>query len=182
MRLSSSVAIDSRHLKGEEVIARLMETETETREFIDEQLRDTGWICDTDKFNLKLNNTQPMQGRNMAIAEWKCGDRWADYALFIGTQLVGIIEAEKYANQVDINVEKPIEFARKTLNENNAVLIGDWDGVKVPFVFVSNSREDSEGNHGIWYKDTRAMGLSKKLDEWLTPEEILGMLKDVVSE
>ena len=62
-------------------------SEAETRLMIDEQLRSAGWEADTPNLNFKLNGSLPEKGKNKAIAEWKCGSKWADYALFIGTEL-----------------------------------------------------------------------------------------------
>ena len=73
-------------------------TEAETRILIDEQLRKVGWEADTN--NLRYSKgTRPVNGRNIAIAEWKAdsdvGDNgFIDYALFIGTKFVGLIEAK----------------------------------------------------------------------------------------
>jgi len=38
----------------------------------------------------------PKKGTNKAIAGWPCGKKWADYALFIGEELYGIVEAKAY--------------------------------------------------------------------------------------
>ena len=68
-------------------------TESETRTLIDEQLRKVGWEADTN--NLRYSKgTRPVNGRNLAIAEWKTdsdvGDGgFVDYALFIGTNFEG---------------------------------------------------------------------------------------------
>ena len=65
---------------------------------IDEQLRQVGWEVDTE--NLRYSKgARPAKGRNLAIAEWPtnsaAGNKGrADYALFVGLKLVGIIEAK----------------------------------------------------------------------------------------
>ena len=74
-------------------------TEAQTRELIDEQLRKCGWEADTTEIRYS-KGTRPIKGKNLAIAEWptdsKVGNHgYADYALFIGEKLVGIIEAKK---------------------------------------------------------------------------------------
>lgn len=74
-------------------------SEAQTRELIDEQLRKVGWEADTRELRYS-NGTRPTKGKNLAIAEWptdsKTGNNgYADYALFIGEKLVGIIEAKK---------------------------------------------------------------------------------------
>lgn len=56
---------------------------------IDPALKKAGWEVDTDLLNYKTHKTLPEKGRNMAIAEWYCDGKWADYALFVGTTLYG---------------------------------------------------------------------------------------------
>jgi type I restriction enzyme R subunit len=75
-------------------------TEAETRELIDEQLRQAGWGVDSNELNFKTKGTRPERGKNLAIAEWPCENKWADYALFIGKELYGIVEAKKYASDI----------------------------------------------------------------------------------
>lgn len=60
-------------------------SEAETRQLIDEQLRDAGWEADSVNLNNQTKKTLPEKGRNLAIAEWVLpnGQR-ADYALFRG--------------------------------------------------------------------------------------------------
>ena len=75
-----------------------LRSEAETRFLIDQQLRQVGWEADTQ--NLRYSQgTRPVNGRNIAIAEWPTnstvGNRGrVDYALFIGLQMVGVIEAK----------------------------------------------------------------------------------------
>lgn len=88
--------------------ANLIElNEDETRiMLIDPALRKAGWECDTHFLNYRIYHTMPAKGRNMAIAEWRCGNIRADYALFIGTTLYGIIEAKRFRQifqQISIN-------------------------------------------------------------------------------
>ncbi|OTA47804.1 hypothetical protein BHL85_12930 [Limosilactobacillus reuteri] len=64
-------------------------TEDETRELIDQQLRDAGWEADTKKITFK--NSKPEKGHNKAIAEWTFPNKErADYALFIGNTAVAL--------------------------------------------------------------------------------------------
>ena len=87
--------------KSEKSAANIDLDEAETRELlIDVQLRKAGWIADTKKYNYKLHKTKPGKGRFMAIAEWPVAGKWADYALFAGTRLIGIVEAKKYAHDI----------------------------------------------------------------------------------
>lgn len=83
-------------------------TEAETRFLIDEQLRMVGWDADTE--NLRYSKgTRPTKGRNLAIAEYptnsKVGNRgYADYALFVGEKLVGIIEAKAIDSEIPFEI------------------------------------------------------------------------------
>lgn len=45
-------------------------TEAETRQLIDQQLRDAGWEVDSQNLNNWTHKTEPQKGHNMAIAEW----------------------------------------------------------------------------------------------------------------
>jgi type I restriction enzyme, R subunit len=68
--------------------------EAATRAIIDEQLRQVGWEADTQSLRY-ANGSRPIKGRNLAIAEWPAASGPADYALFVGTKLVGVVEAKK---------------------------------------------------------------------------------------
>lgn len=80
-------------------------SEAETRYLIDQQLRQVGWEANSQKMTY-ARGCRPEKNHNRAIAEWptnvfdgtdKDGRRQdrADYALFIGKKLVGIIEAKR---------------------------------------------------------------------------------------
>jgi type I restriction enzyme R subunit len=68
--------------------------EAATRAIIDEQLRDAGWEADTQSLR-HGNGTRPIKGRNLAIAEWPTASGPADYALFAGLKLLGVVEAKR---------------------------------------------------------------------------------------
>jgi len=80
--------------------------EAETRELIDAKLQQAGWEVNTKELNYKLKKTLPKRGHNMAIAEWNVGDKWADYALFIGTELYGIVEAKKWGQDISTDLRQ----------------------------------------------------------------------------
>lgn len=95
----------SRRVERASSMARQMKrSEPETRLMIDEQLRQVGWEADT--LNIRYSKgIRPQKGRNMAIAEWPTDSKVGkygrvDYALFVGTKLVGIVEAK--AEYIDI--------------------------------------------------------------------------------
>ncbi|MFN7146648.1 MAG: type I restriction-modification system endonuclease, partial [Myxococcota bacterium] len=69
-------------------------SEADTRHIIDQQLRDAGWEADTRALTHGLG-ARPQKGKNLAIAEWPTKSGPVDYALFIGLDLVGVVEAKK---------------------------------------------------------------------------------------
>ena len=74
-------------------------SESETRSLIDQQLSAAGWHADTQ--NLRYaKGARPEKGTYKAIAEWPTTSGPADYALFVGMNLVGIVEAKKKAKDV----------------------------------------------------------------------------------
>ena len=95
---ASAVPEDIRRKRAVVAASKRHVSEAETRYLIDEQLRKVGWEADSETLRHSFG-TRPQVGRNLAIAEWptdsSVGNRgFADYALFAGTRLVGIIEAK----------------------------------------------------------------------------------------
>src|ERR1035438_8398903 len=68
--------------------------EAATRTVIDAQLRTRGWEVDTPTLRY-ATGTRPVRGRNLAIAEWPTKSGPADYALFIGTRCIAVVEAKR---------------------------------------------------------------------------------------
>lgn len=159
-------------------LSKLEENEAETRERIDLQLREAGWECDTDKLNNKLKKTLPEKGRNMAIAEWKCGKLWADYALFIGTELYGIVEAKKHIKNIstDLNQAKNYSVAVDGSQDITFPEHGNSDRYKVPFMFATNGKpylEQHKTASGIWFWDGRKQtNLDRALPNWFSPQDL----------
>jgi type I restriction enzyme R subunit len=167
----------ARKARGKQ-LSRMNETEAETRERIDQQLRDAGWECDTESLNYKKHKTLPAKGKKMAIAEWKCGTRWADYALFIGYELVGIVEAKKHSKNAPSALEQAKIYSQQVLAENNAQFVNHANHLryKVPFMFGTNGRpylEQFKTESGIWYWDGRNQkNPAKALTAWLSPDNL----------
>lgn len=164
--------------KASKLISKIEESEAETRERIDQQLRDAGWECDTATLNSKSEQTVPVKGRNIAIAEWKCGSRWADYALFIGTQLVGIVEAKKHIKNVMSDLIQAKNYS-KIVEETDGMTIpkhGNSDNYKVPFIFSTNGKnylEQLKFASGIWFWDARVQtNIPRPLTEWFSPRDL----------
>ncbi|MEQ8361536.1 MAG: type I restriction-modification system endonuclease [Cyclobacteriaceae bacterium] len=155
--------------------------EAETRELIDAQLRLAGWEVDTNELNYKIKKTLPQRGRNMAISEWSTGSKWADYALFVGTELYGIVEAKKWGDDISTNLRQSKIYAELASAENNAQLLGEWQEYKVPFLFSTNGRpylEQIKTKSGIWFLDVRKKeNASRPLQAWFSPKGLQELLE-----
>ncbi|MCH7400335.1 type I restriction-modification system endonuclease [Belliella kenyensis] len=167
--------------RSQKAARKIEMSEAETRLLIDEQLRAAGWEVDTQVINFKKNKTQPQRGKNLAIAEWPCGSKWADYALFIGTQLYGIVEAKKYASDISTDLNQSRIYAELVETKFEASLLGDWQGHKVPFLFSTNGRaylEQIKTKSGVWFLDIRQKHKrSKALKGWYSPEGLVKLLE-----
>nr|WP_321454193.1 type I restriction-modification system endonuclease [uncultured Carboxylicivirga sp.] len=166
--------INARKIKA---TSKIEMSEAETRELIDVQLQQAGWEVNTSQLNYKLNKTMPQRGRNMAIAEWKVGHKWADYALFVGTELYGIVEAKKYSQDISTNLRQSKKYSELAEEKEGASLIGQWGNYKVPFLFSTNGRpylEQIKTKSGIWFLDVRKeLNRSKPLRAWYAPEGLV---------
>lgn len=172
--------------KGQEVANKIDLTERETRVIIDKQLKQAGWLVDSINFNFKTRGTRPETGKNLAIAEWRTINGWADYALFIGQDLVGIIEAKRWRKDIISNMSDAQKYAKEAKEENYAKIIGSWDEFKVPFLYATNGRpfiEQIREKSGIWFWDARnSKNLRYPLKGWHSPQDIRDLLSRNISE
>ncbi len=149
-------------------------SEAETRYLIDDQLRSAGWEADTPTINYKLHGSLPEKGKNKAIAEWKVGAKWADYALFIGTEFYGIVEAKKYAQDISTDLFQSKRYAEFAEQKGPVQFLGLWDNYKIPFLFSTNGRtflKQIETKSGIWFLDARnPHNHSRSIKGWFSPE------------
>jgi type I restriction enzyme, R subunit len=124
--------------------------EDETRVIIDYQLQTAGWQADTLSMRYALG-ARPEKGADKAIAEWPTETGTADYALFSGLDLIGVIEAKKMGNDF-----------------------------KVPFLFATNARpylEQLKEKSGIWFLDVRdPANHPRPLQGWYSAEELRALL------
>ena len=88
----------NRRAQARRAANRLDLTEEETRRIIDEQLALAGWDVDSRRIRY-AKGARPEKGKNQAIAEWPTACGPADYALFIGLRLVGLVEAKKISRK-----------------------------------------------------------------------------------
>lgn len=165
--------------------------EAETRLIIDAQLRSVGWEANTTELRYSAG-TRPQKGRNIAIAEWPTlasnGDHGrADYALFVGLQLVGIVEAKRAMVDIPSVIDYQCkDYARSIRPEDLQYCINHWGEFRVPFIFATNGRkylEQLKIKSGIWFQDLRSnMNLPKALRGWISPDGIMEMLeKDIAA-
>lgn len=166
-------------LSSFEYVEQIALTEAETRQKIDEQLRRAGWEADTETLNAWKCGTKPMANHNLAIAEWPLTDgKRADYALFIGLKLYGLIEAKKQSKNVRSDIGQAKVYAEKVGSASEFLLrpSESWDGFWVPFVFATNGRDYQpliEDKSGIWMQDLREnTNHPKVLKGWPAPNDL----------
>jgi type I restriction enzyme R subunit len=122
----------------------------------------------------------------MAIAEWPTKSGPADYALFVGTRCIAVVEAKRQNRNVSAFIDQAQRYARGFRFDGGAEAIsGPWTesadaSFRVPFVFSANGRpylKQVETQSGIWFRDTRKpANLRRALVDWPTPDGLQGML------
>lgn len=172
---ASETEIKNRREKAQFYADKINLNEYDTRiQLIDVQLRAAGWECDTDNINYKNKKTLPEKGKNKAIAEWPCGTKYADYALFIGTELYGLVEAKKYNTDISTNLRQSKIYSENILSQDEIVLLGQWDTYKVPFLYSTNGKkylEQLKTKSGVWFQDIRkSTNRAYPLKGWYAPD------------
>jgi type I restriction enzyme, R subunit len=95
-----------------------------------------------------------------AVEEFPTANGPADYALFVEGRLLGIIEAKK----VTVNPQNVMEQAKRYAA--GAEGIGNWDGLRVPFLYATNGEL-------IWFLDVRSeKHISRKISGFHTPKAL----------
>jgi len=148
--------------------------EADTRILVDEQLRQAGWDADSERLRYSAG-TRPERNRNMAIAEWPTASGPADYALFVGRKLVGVVEAKRQRRNVLSALD--VQAARYSTGIQSSADLdpagGPWGPHKVPFIFATNGRSyypQMATQSGIWFRDTRVpTNAARALEGWITP-------------
>ncbi|MER9231246.1 type I restriction-modification system endonuclease [Mesorhizobium sp. M0622] len=168
-------------VSGEEAATKLDLDEGQTRALIDQQLRDNGWEADT-KVLRHGTGVRPAKGRNMAIAEWPTAHGPADYALFVGTMLVGVVEAKRRRKNVSAAIDQAERYSPGITPSSDFVMAGGpWGEHRVPFVFAANGRsylKQIETESGIWFRDTRRSANHRRaMVDWPTPDGLAGQLE-----
>ncbi len=182
---AETVKPEERRKQSQKVAEGRVKSEAETRYMIDAQLRKVGWEADTEELR-HSKGTRPQKGRNLAIAEWPTGDGkkakgFADYALFVGLDLVAVIEAKAAHKDIPSVIDYQCkEYARNIRPEDVAYQVGAWGVYKVPFVFATNGRpylEQYETKSGVWFLDLRRPdNAPKALHGWISPDGLTELL------
>lgn len=168
---------------AEEAASKIDLDEAATRELIDQQLRDAGWEADTQAIRYAAG-ARPVKTRNLAIAEWPTASGPADYALFAGLTLVGVVEAKRRNRNV-MEVLPQAERYSTGIQVEAANLANDapWGEHKAPFVFSTNGRpflRQLQTVSGIWRRDVRrATNPASAINAWPTPA---GLLKRIEAD
>lgn len=188
---AEAVSKDIRRKQATKAASQRQKSEAETRYLIDEQLRQVGWEADSE--NLRYSKgTRPEKGRNIAIAEWPTDSTVgnsgrADYALFIGLQLVGIIEAKAEHKDIPSVIDyQGKDYPRNIRTADAAYQIGTWGDYKVPFTFATNGRpylEQYKTKSGIWFLDLRnSANIPQALHGWMSPDGMMEKLNRDISK
>ncbi|MBN1467569.1 MAG: type I restriction-modification system endonuclease [Fusobacteriaceae bacterium] len=173
---------ESKKIISFEAMAKIKYTEQETRKIIDEQLRSVGWEADTQ--NLRYSKgIRPQKGKNLVIAEWPTKGKKVDYAMFLGLQFVGIIEAKKKSTDVISVLDESKLYSRlaKKTGEEEFLIGAPFGEYYVPFMFAANGREYNkviEEKSGVWFLDGRKeTNHPKALKNWYSPRDIEELLR-----
>ncbi|MBP2664995.1 MAG: type restriction protein, res subunit [Firmicutes bacterium] len=179
------VSLVDRRKRSHSTADKINLSEKETRYLIDEQLRKVGWEADTLTIRYS-KGTRPQKGKNLAIAEWPTdstvGDRgYVDYALFVGQQLVGVVEAKRQLADIPSVIDYQCrEYAKNIKTEHAGYLISRWGDYQVPFLFATNGRKylkQLETKSGIWFLDARkSTNIAKAQQGWVSPQGVMELL------
>ncbi|MDX2232390.1 MAG: type I restriction-modification system endonuclease [Leptolyngbyaceae cyanobacterium bins.349] len=161
--------------------------ERETRRLIDAQLRAAGWEVDSEVLTYQ-NGTRPQKGKNLAIAEFPTADGRADYALFVGLQVVAVVEAKRQSKDVaEGALNQAKRYSRSyQIKGDESFPGGPWGDYKVPFVFATNGRpflQQLRTKSGIWFCDLRRPdNLRRPLQTWYSPQGLMQTLTQDVEQ
>jgi type I restriction enzyme R subunit len=123
---------------------------------IDAKLKQQGWKLKKFSPDLDLKSLNAV-----AVEELPTANGPADYALFVGGKLLGIIEAKKVTVNPQNVLEQAKRYARGVFDA-----AGQWQDFRVPFLYASNGTL-------IWHLDTRPAKLvSREVSDFHTPEAL----------
>jgi len=152
-------------------------SEADTRQIIDGQLRDLGWEVDTTHLTFQ-RGARPEPGKARAISEWPTVSGPVDYVLFLGLELVGVIEAKRHGRDVPAVLQQAKRYARDIRPEHGAQLLrhAPWGDYRVPFLFATNGRpflQQYRNKSGVWLWDARTPGIVERpVPGFMGPESL----------
>ncbi len=158
--------------------------EAATRKIIDRQLEEAGWEVDTAMLR-HSRGARPERGKNRAIAEWPTEKGPVDYALFLGTTCVALVEAKREARDVPAVLEQAKRYSLAFTFDGaerhaEGTAEAKLEGYRVPFLFATNGRpflRQLVEKSGIWFLDARRrQNAPRALDGWYSPEGLKGLL------
>ncbi|HEY5241380.1 MAG TPA: type I restriction-modification system endonuclease, partial [Polyangiaceae bacterium] len=165
--------------------------EAATRKLIDRQLRDVGWEVDSELLTFE-RGVRPTRGKNLAIAEWPTvadgKEGWADYVLFAGLQVVGVVEAKRKHKDVMGVIPQAKRYSSGYVVRGDEVFPegGPWGVHRVPFLFATNGRpylRQLRTKSGIWFLDARRReNHPVPLEGWYTPEGLVALLRQDIDD
>jgi type I restriction enzyme, R subunit len=165
---------------GKQIAANFELTEAETRMVIDQQLQEAGWEADTEKLRF-AKGVRPEKGKNLAIAEWPLKNGFADYALFIGLELVAIVEAKRASKDIPSDIDQAKGYAKLVVRHGEEVIHEPWGDYFVPFLFATNGRpyvKQFRQKSGIWFLDARkSTNHARALNGWYSPQGLKQLLQ-----
>lgn len=137
------------------------ESERMTRKTrIDPMLRDGGWVI--EPYDPAIPNGQY---GNHAIEEFPTDNGTADYALVVGGQLIGVIEAKKLSLG-PAGVLSQAERYSKGLSDTGQ----NWRGFRAPFLYSTNGEV-------IYFHDVRdPLAISRRIAKFQTPSALRELL------
>lgn len=105
----------------------------------------------------------------------------ADYALFVGLKLVGVIEAKPEHTAIPSVLDyQAADYGKHIKAEHDEYTLGRWGDFKVPFLFATNARpyiNQYKTQSGVWFLDVRdPINAPKALVGWPAPEDLLDIL------
>ncbi|WP_255653079.1 type I restriction-modification system endonuclease [Myxococcus sp. XM-1-1-1] len=155
--------------------------ETDTRQLIDEQLRQAGWEADSQSLTFAAG-TRPQRGRNLAISEWPTASGPADYVLFAGLEVLAVVEAKRRRKDAAGAIQQAKRYSEGYQRQGEEVLPGGpWDKYQVPFLFATNGRpylRQLELKSGIHFLDARrSTHHPRALAGWYSPVGLRDLLQ-----
>ena len=142
-------------------MAKRSESEAATRlERIDPRLIAQGWtVVDHDP------SAPPASLTRHAVREYPTANGPADYVLFVGGRLLGVVEAKKIAVDPQNVLVQAERYARGATGTPF-----NFQGYKVPFLYSTNGEL-------IWFRDVRsAADRSREIAGFHTPRALVEML------